>query len=140
MSETSPVFPQSGQLDWVALARTPMTYSVEVMARLANAAIDPLTVHASLAIFSSISFPPSGQAELTESLSHLKGCSSYGKVLWFGLGVRHIVKCFLNPPRTTPFEDPPQQNPWLQLWLLSATFQRDEPLALHSLVDWSVPG
>jgi hypothetical protein len=29
--------------------------------------------------------------ELTSSLSHLKGCSSYSKLLWFGFGIKHIV-------------------------------------------------
>jgi hypothetical protein len=84
-------FSQSGQLDWVALSRLPMTCTWEAVARLCNAGVESITVLAGTGLCSSFSFPPDGQVELTNSLSRLKGYSSYSKLLWFGLGIKHIV-------------------------------------------------
>src|SRR5579862_8536947 len=84
-------FPQSGQLDWIALSRIPMAWTWEAAARLCNAGVNIVTVIAGTGLCSSFSFPPDGQAELTKSLSHHKGYSSYSKLLWFGLGLKHII-------------------------------------------------
>jgi hypothetical protein len=84
-------FPQAGQLDWVSLSRLSITCTWEVAARLCNAGVDTVTVLAGTGLCSSLSFPPAGQVELANSLSRLKGCSSYSKLLWFGLGIKHIV-------------------------------------------------
>jgi hypothetical protein len=94
LSRVSPAtgFPQAGQLDWVALSRTTLSCSLEVAARLANAGVEPFTILAGSALCSAFDFPPQGQRELINSLSLLKGCSSYSKLLWFGFGVKHIVK------------------------------------------------
>jgi hypothetical protein len=83
LSRVSPqsAFPQAGQLDWVALSRTTVSYSLEVAARLANAGVEPFTILAGSGLCSSFDFPPEGQQELSKSLSLLKGCSSYSKLL-----------------------------------------------------------
>lgn len=88
---SSPNLSQSGQLDWVALSRLPMTCTWEVAARLCNAGVESVTVFAGTLLCSSFLFPPDGQVELTNSLSRLKGYSSYSKLLWFGLGLKHII-------------------------------------------------
>lgn len=82
----------SGQLDWVSLSRSTISYSLEVTARLANAGVELLTIGVGSAIFSAFSFPPSGQSELSLSLANLKGCSSFSNALWFGFGIKHVVR------------------------------------------------
>ncbi|KAH0537441.1 hypothetical protein FGG08_005749 [Glutinoglossum americanum] len=84
-------FPQSGQLDWVALSRLQTTWTWEAAARLCNAGINTVTVIAGTGLCSSFSFPPDGQAELIKSLSRHKGYLSCNKLLWFGLGLKHII-------------------------------------------------
>jgi len=84
-------FAQTGQLDWVALSRMPVTYTLEVAARFCRAGVETVTILMGSAICSSFAFPPEGQAELMGSLSHSKGSSSYSKILWFGFGLKHIV-------------------------------------------------
>jgi hypothetical protein len=85
-------FPQAGQLDWVALLRSSVSYPLEVCLRLQNADVQPTTVGVGSFICSSFVFPPKGQSELNDSLSSLKASSSLSKALWFGFGVKHLVK------------------------------------------------
>jgi hypothetical protein len=87
-----PALNTSGQLDWVVLSRSAITYSLEAAARLANAGVEIITVGVSNALFSPFRLPPSGQSELSNSLTYLKGCSSFSNALWFGFGVKHIVR------------------------------------------------
>src|SRR5437868_2659858 len=82
----------TGQLDWFSLSRSTCSLSLEAVARLSNAGVELLTVAVGNAICSAFSFPPAGQQELFSSLNHLKGTSSVSNVLYFGFGVKHIVR------------------------------------------------
>ena len=44
------------------------------------------------AMCSNFNVPPEGQKRVTDAISKLKAYSSYGQVLWFGFGVKHIVR------------------------------------------------
>lgn len=101
-AQPSTSFTESGQLDWVALSRLSFSCTWELAARLCNAGVATVTVIAGRGICSSFAFPPEGQDELTNSLSRFKGSSSYSKVLWFGLGIKHIVNemCTTEPGAT----------------------------------------
>ena len=44
------------------------------------------------AMCSQFNVPPEGQKRVTDAISKLKAYSSYGQVLWFGFGVKHIVR------------------------------------------------
>ena len=44
------------------------------------------------AMCSKFNVPPEGQKRVTDAISKLKAYSSYGQILWFGFGVKHIVR------------------------------------------------
>ena len=44
------------------------------------------------AMCSKFNVPPEGQKQVTDAISKLKAYSSYGQVLWFGFGVKHVVR------------------------------------------------
>jgi hypothetical protein len=82
----------SGQVDWTTLSRTGINLSVEVASRLANANVDVITFGVARMLGSQFVFPPDGQKELMSSLSQLKGANSFSEAVWFGFGVKHIVR------------------------------------------------
>jgi hypothetical protein len=85
-------FSQQGSMDWVALSKSTMSYSVEMLARMSRANVDMITVVMGQVISSGFQLKPDAQKRLFESLSNLKSFASYGKVIWFGFGIKHVVK------------------------------------------------
>ncbi|MCJ1404786.1 hypothetical protein MMC11_008012 [Xylographa trunciseda] len=83
---------QQGSVDWVALSNTTVSFSVEMLSRFAKAGVDVLTISMAQALFSQFNLPAEGQLRLQESLSKLKAFSSFGNLIWFGIGVKHIVR------------------------------------------------
>ena len=51
-----------------------------------------VTVAVGQAIFSRFKVPPEGQKRLSDAISKLHAFSSYGQVLWFGFGIKHVLK------------------------------------------------
>ena len=84
-------FVQQGTVDWVALARAPVTFSVDALARYSTAGIDVLTVTTGQRAFSSIALPSTVESNILDQLSKLPCVSFYGKVAWFGFGLRHVL-------------------------------------------------
>jgi hypothetical protein len=84
-------FSQQGQVDWVGLANHSVSFTVGVLSRLSKAGVDPLTVVVGRSLFRSMSLSPEGQDRVFKALSTLKSFSSFGQVIWFGFGVRHVV-------------------------------------------------
>jgi len=82
----------TGQLDWTSLSRSSIAASLDVAARFANAGVDIITVGVGRALGSRFSFPPGGQRELASSLDKMKGVSSWSDALWFGFGIKHVVR------------------------------------------------
>ena len=80
-----------GTVDWVALANTPVTFFIDVLARFSKAGIDPFTVATGQAAFSSIILPWKVQRDVLDHLSKLPCVSLYGKVAWFGFGLSHVL-------------------------------------------------
>ncbi|KAH8745734.1 hypothetical protein BGZ57DRAFT_918328 [Hyaloscypha finlandica] len=85
-------FAQQGSVDWVALSGSTFTFSVEVLSRFAKAGVEMITVAMGQAIFSHFKLRPDGQQRFSDAIAKLKAFSSYGKALWFGFGVKHIVR------------------------------------------------
>ena len=83
---------QQGTVDWTALSRSSFTFSVEVMSRFSKAGVEMITCAMGQAMCSRFNVPPEGQKQVTDAISKLKAYSSYGQVLWFGFGVKHIVR------------------------------------------------
>lgn len=92
VSNSAPNFPQQGSVDWVSLGGSTFSFSLEVLSRFSKAGVDMLTVAIGQTIFSSFKVPPTGQRRLFDAISKLKAFSSYGKVLWFGFGIKPVVK------------------------------------------------
>ena len=83
---------QQGSVDWGALANSSFTFSVAVLNRISKANIDALTIAVAQTMFSPFNFHANGQKRLHDSLSKLKAFSSTSNVLWFGIGLKHVVR------------------------------------------------
>ncbi|KFX93252.1 hypothetical protein V490_04931 [Pseudogymnoascus sp. VKM F-3557] len=91
-SSVSNAFAQQGTVDWTALSRSSVNFSVEILARLSKAGVEPITAAMGQAIFCGFNLDPEGQKRFSDALSRLKAFSSYGDIMWFGFGVKHIVR------------------------------------------------
>ena len=85
-------FSQQGSVDWVALSRMQFSTSIAILGRLSGAGIEPLTIAVGRAICSYIPLGAYGEKVLVEAMSKLKAFSTIGDVIWFGVGVRHILR------------------------------------------------
>ncbi|CAN9448340.1 unnamed protein product, partial [Alternaria alternata] len=85
-------FAQQGSLDWVALANTQYSASIAVLGRLAKAGIDPLTVAFGQAMCLKLPIGVHGERVLAEAMSTLSAKSCAADLLWFGTGIRHILR------------------------------------------------
>jgi hypothetical protein len=85
-------FSQQGTIDWAALGQMQFSASVAVLGRLAAAGIDSLTIAFGQAMCCRIPLGVHGEAVLHESMKKLVAFSSFGNVIWFGVGVRHVLR------------------------------------------------
>ena len=88
---TSASFQQQGSVDWVELSGRSVQFSVAVLARLSKAGIDPFTLQIGRAICTKFSLHPIAQGRISDAILALKKFGSYGDVIWFGFGVKHVV-------------------------------------------------
>ena len=84
-------FQQQGSVDWVELSGRSVNFSVAVLARLSKAGIDPFTLQVGRAICTTFSLNPVAQQRISEAIQALRKFGSYGDVIWFGFGVKHVV-------------------------------------------------
>jgi hypothetical protein len=84
-------FAQQGNVDWVALSNSTANFSIALLARLSKAGIDAFTIQMGRAICSDFIMTPSVQQGLVDAIQKLKKYGSYGNVIWFGFGIKHIV-------------------------------------------------
>lgn len=87
-----PNFAQQGSVDWVSLSNSTLGFSVEILSRFSKAGVEMITVAVGQAIFSTFVVPSAGQKRVTDAVAKLKVFSSYGNVLWFGFGIKHVVR------------------------------------------------
>lgn len=85
-------FAQQGSVDWVALGQTQVSASVAILGRLSSAGVEPLTVAVGQAICSKIPLGVHGEQVLNKAMAELQAFSSFGNAIWFGVGVRHILR------------------------------------------------
>ena len=85
-------FTQQGTVDWVALSQATVSSSVAVMARLSGAGVDPFTVTVGQALAFKFRLSRLGEYRLSKVLSELPSFSGVGNVLWFGFGIKYIVR------------------------------------------------
>ncbi|KAF2248320.1 hypothetical protein BU26DRAFT_506043 [Trematosphaeria pertusa] len=91
-SQGSSAFSQQGSLDWVALGKMQYSASIAVLSRLAKAGIDTLTVAFGQAMCVRLPIGAHGEKILAESMKTLTAKSVAGDLIWFGVGVRHILR------------------------------------------------
>ena len=84
-------FSQQGQVDWVELSTRSVQFSVAVLARLSRAGIDAYTLQVGRAICLNFALDPIAQERIADAIFQLKKYSSYGDLIWFGFGVKHVV-------------------------------------------------
>ncbi|PMD18087.1 hypothetical protein NA56DRAFT_648244 [Hyaloscypha hepaticicola] len=85
-------FAQQGSVDWVALSGSTLSFSIDVLSRFSKAGVEMITVAMGQALFSGFRLRPDGEKRFSDAISKLKACSSYGSVLWFGFGVKHVIR------------------------------------------------
>jgi hypothetical protein len=85
-------FPQQGQIDWGVLSANTVEYTVETLSRISRAGVEALTLHAASAIFSNARLASSGEIRLLDALKRVKTFSSGNNTLWFGFGIKSIVR------------------------------------------------
>lgn len=94
---------QQGSLDWVALSKTTVSFSVELLARYARAGVDALTIAVGQALFARFCVPADGQERLELSVKRLKAYSSAAKALWFGIGLKHLIRSMMETEQGATF-------------------------------------
>ena len=85
-------FPQQGSLDWVNLTASSVSFSFGILARLSAASVDAYTITIGHLIGASYQLSRGGRSNVEKALSKLKCFGSLGNVLWFGFGIRHLVR------------------------------------------------
>ncbi|KAI9853379.1 MAG: hypothetical protein M1813_002371 [Trichoglossum hirsutum] len=84
-------FQQTGQLDWVSLSKSTYTFGLDVLVRLSKAELDSATVVIGQIAFNRFVIKAEAQKRIYDALSNLKSFSSYGKLVWFGFGIKSTV-------------------------------------------------
>ena len=84
-------FQQQGQVDWVALSNSTVSFSVAALARLAKAGVDPLTIQVGKALCWQFKLGPSVQHGLDDMIRSLKKYGALGDALWFGFGIKQTM-------------------------------------------------
>lgn len=85
-------FSQQGSVDWTSLGRMQFSASIAILSRLASAGVESITVAFGQAVCSRIHIGVQGETILRQRLENLKAFSSFGDVVWFGVGVRHVLR------------------------------------------------
>ncbi|EED24650.1 ankyrin repeat-containing protein, putative [Talaromyces stipitatus ATCC 10500] len=85
-------FQQSGQLDWVSLSKIPVTFGFDVLVRLSKAELNPATIAIGRFVCGRFVIKAEAQKRIRDALSSLKSFSSFGNLVWFGFGIKPIVK------------------------------------------------
>jgi hypothetical protein len=90
--DSGAVFTQTGTVDWGQLGSRTVAFSVDVLSRVSAAKVDPYTLEVGRVISSQFELSRSGTTNMNKALSNLRCNGSLGTALWFGFGVRHLVR------------------------------------------------
>ncbi|KAK6501392.1 hypothetical protein TWF481_009232 [Arthrobotrys musiformis] len=85
-------FSNSGQVDWVTLAGSSVKFTVDVLARLSKAGIEAFTLAASYSVLGQFKLGNRAEIQVYDSVGKLRAFSSFNSALYFGFGVKHIVR------------------------------------------------
>ena len=90
--ETNLNFQQQGTIDWTRLAKSIIELSVDFLMRLSRGGVEPLTVVTARAVVSELKLSYVGEERVQNAVQNLKAFSSFQNILWFGFGVKHLVR------------------------------------------------
>ncbi|KAH7178852.1 hypothetical protein DER46DRAFT_633456 [Fusarium sp. MPI-SDFR-AT-0072] len=85
-------FEQQGFIDWVQIARMSVSVPIPILARVTAANISPLTIVVGQEMTSLFRLSTTGHERLIRALGELKSFSAIGDAIWFGFGIKHIVR------------------------------------------------
>ncbi|KAJ4003461.1 hypothetical protein NW752_012077 [Fusarium irregulare] len=85
-------FQQQGTVDWTSVAGGSVTFSIDVLSRLSKAGVEAFTLVAAQTIFSNAKLGRQGEVRMNKAIDGLSAFPSFGKVLWFGFGIKHVVR------------------------------------------------
>ena len=85
-------FPRQGQIDWTALSKSTIGFTVDTISRLSKAGVEALTIYAATAMFRQSNIGELGEQRVLEALQLSRAFASYNNALWFGFGVKHLAR------------------------------------------------
>lgn len=88
----NPEFTQQGSVDWVDLSRSSIQFSLGILSRLSAASVDPYTITVGHFLGNTFELSKTGRVNIENSLSRLKCFGGVSDVLWFGFGLRHLIR------------------------------------------------
>ena len=83
---------QQGTVDWGQLAGNLIHFTIDALSRYSAANIDIYTLQIGRLICSQFELSIDGRRKVSEALSKLKYLGSFGNAIWFGFGIRHVVR------------------------------------------------
>ncbi|MCJ1373684.1 hypothetical protein MMC20_004913 [Loxospora ochrophaea] len=87
------VLQQQGSVDWTRISTASLTFSVDILTRLSGAGLEPWTVTvAQIVCGSTLPIGVHGGQRLVESLKSLRAFTGIGDAIWYGVGVRHVIR------------------------------------------------
>lgn len=94
MSNSSAVGPFRAQtaLNLVDLAKWPASFTYDALVRLSKANVDSSTVAAGQATCACLNLSVRAQQEIALRLKSLPARALYGRIAWFGFGLRHVLE------------------------------------------------
>ncbi|CAH0051602.1 unnamed protein product [Clonostachys solani] len=92
LESSNPAFQQTGTVDWVAVGKSSVGFTVDALSRLSKCGVDALTIYAARGIFSMMQLGARGEERLDKALGEIRAASAFDNVLYFGFGVKHIIR------------------------------------------------
>ena len=68
---------EQGSIDWVRLASSSVSFSVEFLVRISSAGVETITICAAEAVLSKLRLGPDGELRVQEAVAQLKAFSSF---------------------------------------------------------------
>ena len=85
-------FVQQGTVDWLYVAKASVKASVSILTRLSGGGVELWTAAFAQIVLGTMKLSHEGEQHLNVALSKLASFGSYGNVMYFGFGVKHVVR------------------------------------------------
>ncbi|KZT61841.1 hypothetical protein CALCODRAFT_552906 [Calocera cornea HHB12733] len=85
-------FVTQGQVDWTAITSSTLQLAVNVLERSSHGGVEPLTLVAGYSLGARMEVGALATKKVSLAVSQLKSFSTLNTVLWFGFGIKHIIR------------------------------------------------